>query len=497
MQGLQQVLKARGGCGGPGTSSGHLHSPPKISPPPSLTPPAAFQPGSAQLSPSVPSPSSSALRPPFPSPLRTRAPRGPLEGAGGRGRCQEPEGAEQEKPEHLWSWGQEGARGERWAQGAAAGRPPASLGTRGHGGDIRSHRLNACPAKGTTPRGMSPALSRAGSDPPSTTPPLTVPRGAAVPIHPLQHPAPASRLRHRRPDVAPVALRAPGSSNLRRAAGTRGPRGAGVAWGAPSWPLPSPWCPCHRHRPCAGSVPAAPRRRGPSVPAPMAVPSLPAPSPSLPAFSSLIFFSFFSPKTPPRGTHGEEEAQFPIVSIFLFIVLLGKNTALPANKRAFIRRPQSRGIQGKMSAPRRAPQPLLRAETPPGHQSPLGTLLPASRIKFLPPHSEFPALRCHPAGLLWLGSPLPPQKPPERLPCCHLGAGNKAGGHNGAVCWAPPLSAPPALGPAPGGDEARGKRRARQVAVCPRRTQRSRPHMAQKTTLLGGVSTVCPLPGSL
>lgn len=268
----------------------------------------------------------------------------------------------------------------------------------------------------------------------------------------------------------------------------------GVAWGAPSWPLPSPWCPCHRHRPCAGSVPAAPRRRGPSVPAPMAVPSLPAPSPSLPAFSSLIFFSFFSPKTPPRGTHGEEEAQFPIVSIFLFIVLLGKNTALPANKRAFIRRPQSRGIQGKMSAPRRAPQPLLRAETPPGHQSPLGTLLPASRIKFLPPHSEFPALRCHPAGLLWLGSPLPPQKPPERLPCCHLGAGNKAGGHNGAVCWAPPLSAPPALGPAPGGDEARGKRRARQVAVCPRRTQRSRPHMAQKTTLLGGGQHRVPPP---
>lgn len=68
VQGLQQVLQARGGCGGPGTGSGHLHSPPKISPPPSSAPPAAFQPGSAQLSPPVPSPSSSALRPPVPVP---------------------------------------------------------------------------------------------------------------------------------------------------------------------------------------------------------------------------------------------------------------------------------------------------------------------------------------------------------------------------------------------------------------------------------------------
>lgn len=163
------------------------------------------------------------------------------------------------------------------------------------------------------------------------------------------------------------------------------------------------------------------------------------PRPRLFLLSPLLFFSlFFPPKTPPRGTHGEEEAQFPIVSIFLFIVLLGKNTALPANKRAFIRRPQSRGIQGKMSAPRRAPQPLLWAETPPGHQSPLGTLLPASRIKLLPPHSEFPALRCHPAGLPQWGPPCHPKSHPRGSPAVTLGLGTKQGGTMG-LCAGPPL----------------------------------------------------------
>lgn len=121
--------------------------------------------------------------------------------------------------------------------------------------------------------------------------------------------------------------------------------------GAPSQPLPC-------HRPGVGSVPAAPRSRGPAASAPVVRGSSerrPCPR-SLPCHRLFPLSSLPPPPTPPRGTHGEEEAQFPIVSVFLFIVLLGK-TQRPANKPPFIRRPQCRGVRRKCrrSAGRRQP----------------------------------------------------------------------------------------------------------------------------------------------
>ena len=148
------------------------------------------------------------------------------------------------------------------------------------------------------------------------------------------------------------------SSNLccvaagKRRHGARGHGGScGCSQLGPALPVSQRCCHRHHHHPGAGSAPAAPRP-SPMVSVGCALTPCPVPVSSrflllfFFSFSFFFFFFFFFP-TPPRGTHGEEEAQFPIVGIFLCIVLLGKTQRSPANKRAFIHRPQSKGTQGK------------------------------------------------------------------------------------------------------------------------------------------------------
>lgn len=173
------------------------------------------------------------------------------------------------------------------------------------------------------------------------------------------HPMPPARVLPRRlprPLSQPPHRGAEGSREAKpawwccREEGTQGHGRRRV--GAPSQPLP-------RHRAGVGSVPAAPQSRGPSAPAPTVRGSserrqCPC---SLPCRRLFPLSSLFFPPTPPRGAHREEEAQFPIVSVFLFIVLLGK-TQRPANKHPFIRRPQCRGVQGKCRQGAGLRQPL-------------------------------------------------------------------------------------------------------------------------------------------
>lgn len=119
--------------------------------------------------------------------------------------------------------------------------------------------------------------------------------------------------------------------------------------------------------PCPVTVPgrAASRQpRGPAVPwcrlpwqrerqAPV-VPSFPALSPSLPAF-----FSIFPPNTSLRNARGGGSTISHCEHLSLYCSAR-QNTAVPANKHPFIRKPQRQGIQGKCrhdTGPRQPPGP--------------------------------------------------------------------------------------------------------------------------------------------
>lgn len=166
-------------------------------------------------------------------------------------------------------------------------------------------------------------------------------------------PAPAaSRLRHSRPMAGP---RAPEKSNLLR--GAAGKRGHGDdAALSPS-----------RGRQCP-HTPVAPRSLGirshgaRERQAP-AVPSLPALSPSLPAF-----FSFFPPPPPPpntspRNARGGGSTISHCEGLSLYCSAR-QNTARPANKHPFICRPRRRGARGKRQRGTGPRQPLGPAKPP-------------------------------------------------------------------------------------------------------------------------------------
>lgn len=216
------------------------------------------------------------------------------------------------------------------------------------------------------------------------------------------------------------------------------------------------------------------------MPAPMvpAMPSLPALSPSLPAFFSFFFFL----PTPPRGEHREEEAQFPIVSVFLFIVLLGKTqcarlTNIPLSAG------HSFGNSGKTTVLHQAPAASWAGKAPPQHQPPeLGqcSLIPQTAgqwfIRFLSPVSDegmmFPSPEtlegCTRGGSTTrvpLDLPCPPKRHQRGFPIITSSAGSKTRAHNGAVFWAPATS--PSPGSISKGGEALLKGSTGQVRTVP------------------------------
>lgn len=223
---------------------------------------------------------------------------------------------------------------------------PAPLGTHQH-----------LPWKGNVPtQDTEPTTC---PNPPSRHPtPLTVPSrvlwGATVPIQRLQRascPGVCHVPSHSHPTVG---LGAPERSNLPGgAAGKRGCRDTGGG----EWVLPASPCPVAVPGWAASRQPHGPavlRRLRPWCAGAASASRALAPCP---VTVSSRFLLFPPPPTPPRGTHGEEEAQFPIVSVFLFIVLLGK-TQRPANKPPFIRRPQCRGVRRKCRRSAGLRQPL-------------------------------------------------------------------------------------------------------------------------------------------
>ena len=364
---------------------------------------------------------------------------------------------------------------------------PASLAAHGHllcKGDV--------PSQDTEP-------TECANPPPRCPTPLTVPSrvlwGAAVPIqHPIRvlpwHPArplsvtaaPSWGRGLQKGQTCVVVLPGRGDTGTREAA-------SGCSQPAPAL-SPS------RGGQCPGS-PAAPRslgacshgareRRAP------AVPSLPALSPSLPAFFSLFFFS--PPNTSPRNARGGGSTISHCERLSLYCSAR-QNTARPPNKHPFICRPQRRGIQGKCQHHTGLRQPLGPAKPPLGigprcRDSALCSRQTSGQQLILcsPPIKSLMRRCCsRPLGLLRVvqgGVPpllrptsliLPCEKTLERLPHRHLGAGMLPGAkhsHTMGLCsWLPYLLPPP--GSISKGGGSFSQRKHKTSSVCPQhqRTQ--------------------------
>lgn len=344
-------------------------------------------------------------------------------------------------------------------------------------------------AKGTSPRRTSsqqnvptllPSATHLLPSPAASFGELPVPSNTSS-MRPAPVPA-ASSLRHSFPIAG---LRAPERSNLcHSAAGKRGHKDMGGSeWVLPASPfpvtIPGPAASRQPHGPtvpwrllpwCAGVA-----RAGRALaPCPVAV------------SSCFLLFFFFPPSTPPRGTHREEEAQFPIVSIFLFIVLLGKtqraqltNIPLFAGHGIGEFREDASTAQGSGSPLDQQGLPLSLAPS-------AGVVLTApadirTMVNFMPPPPQvsdagmlFPSfgapVGCARAVLYPTGLILHCEKTSERLPHRHFGAGMLLGtkqGHTMGLCSGLPYLLPPPGSISKGGGSF-SQRKHKTSSICPR-----------------------------
>lgn len=203
--------------------------------------------------------------------------------------------------------------------------------------------------------------------------------------------------------------------------------------------------------------------------------------------SRFLLFFFFPPPTPPRGVHREEKAQFPIVSVFLFIVLLGK-TQCAWLTNILLSTGYSFGNSGKTTVLHRAPAASWAGKARPSALVPSAGMMLSdptdsrAMVNFIPlfpvPHEGmmFPSLEAlegcaremshHSSPTGFIPSS---KKASERLPHWHLGPGwcreQNTGTQWGSVLGSCNFSLP--QGPSPRVEEAFLKGSTRQAATVP------------------------------
>ena len=336
------------------------------------------------------------------------------------------------------------------------------------------------------------------SSPPRRPTPLTVPSHllwrATGPIQSLRHGSCPGARRVPSPSQPPHHG-AEGSGKVKPASrccreeGTRG-RGERV--------LPA--------RPCSVTVPGRAASRQPRV-APVPWHLLPwcagaasagralAPCPVAVSSRFLLAFFILAP-TPPRGTHGEEEAQFPIVSIFLVIVLLGKTQRARLTNIPLFAGYSGGEFRENGSGSPSGQQNLPSASAPSTRTVIFAPVDGCAMVNLMPPHHifngrmllpSFGAPTGHAGGVPLLlrptGLTLPREKALGRLPRHRRGAGTLPGakqGHTMGLCSGLPHLLPPP-GSISRGRGSSAQRERKTSSVCPQH-QRTRPSQLRRGT---------------